>query len=336
MPVNLKTIAKELGLSISTVSKALKDSYEISEQTKAKVLALVKKLNYEPNPYASSLRKQKSKTIAVVIPEIANNFFALAINGIESVAQEKGYHVLIYLTHEDYQKEVSIMGHLQSGRVDGVLMSVSSNVESSPDHIMALKQRDIPVVFFDRIYNRLGTTKITTDDYDSGYKATEHLIEKGCKRIAFFAFKNYLSINNKRMQGYLDALQHYKIKHTPSLILQGGNDVKENYQLIKRLLNSKNPPDGIFAAVEKLALATYQVCNELGINIPKQLKVISFSNLETASLLKPAMTTITQPAFEIGEQAATALFKFLDKRNATIPDEHVIIPSVLVERESTR
>jgi LacI family transcriptional regulator len=173
--MNIKHLAKALDLSISTVSKALRDSHEISAQTKDRVLAKARELNYEVNPFASSLRKQKSKTIAVVIPEVVNDFFGPVINGIESIAQEKGYHVLIYLTHEDMQKEVAMIKLLQNGRVDGIMMSISAQTTDTA-HLEELKDKEIPLVFFDRIAQHIDVPKVTTDDHNSSIIATEHLI----------------------------------------------------------------------------------------------------------------------------------------------------------------
>ncbi|HEY6505150.1 MAG TPA: LacI family DNA-binding transcriptional regulator, partial [Chitinophagaceae bacterium] len=170
----IKILATELNLSVATVSKALRDSYEISSETKQKVLALAKKLNYVPNPYASSLRKRVSKTIAVVLPEVADSFFSQAINGIESVAQDKGYHVLIYLTHESFVREEAILNEFQSGRVDGILISVSGETSHS-DHIKEVIASGKPVVFFDRICEDVETARIVTDDLESSYKATNLL-----------------------------------------------------------------------------------------------------------------------------------------------------------------
>jgi LacI family transcriptional regulator len=334
-PVNLKALAKELNLSISTVSRALQDSYEISEATKKKVFDLAKKLNYQPNPYASSLRKQKSKTIAVVIPEIANNFFSLAINGIEAIAQEKGYHVLIYLTHESYQRELSIAKHLQSGRVDGILMSLASETKNT-NHLKDLHSKGIPFVFFDRVCDAIETPRITTDDYESGFKATEHLIANGCKRIAYLSLSKNLSISNRRMHGYQDALKKYGLSENDSFVVPCGNDPDVNNSLIRALLQMENKPDGIFAAVEKLAISTYHVCEQLSMNIPNDVKVISFSNLETASLLCPSLTTITQPAYDIGNKAAEVLFKILEKKRINIQNERIVLKSTLITRRSTQ
>jgi LacI family transcriptional regulator len=334
MATNLKKLAAELNLSIATISRALQDSHEVSAETKKKVWALANKLNYEPNPFASSLRRQKSKTIAVIIPEIANNFFSLAINGIEEIAQTKGYHVLIYLTHESLQKEISIIRHLQNGRVDGILMSVSRETNNI-EHLKELQKRNIPIVFFDRVSSELNSAKVTTDDFESGYKATEHLIESGCKRIAYLQVSGALSIGKKRMEGYVEALKKHNINYDEELMRNCGNDADENYEIIKSLLASDNPPDGIFASVETLAITTYYVCNHLNISIPAQLKVIGFSNLATAPLLNPSLTTITQPAFNIGKEATSILFQKL-KKNSYLTNDNVILKSTLIKRNSTK
>ena len=333
--VNLKKLAQVLGLAVSTVSRALRDSYEISPETKERVLAMAKQLNYQPNPYASSLRKHKSKTIAVVIPEVANSFFSLAIDGIESIAREKGYHVLIYLTHEDVEKETSVVHHLQSGRVDGLLLSLSGSTNTI-QHVQTLKEKGIPIIFFDRVIDDLNCSTITTDNYESGFRATEHLIENGCKKIAYLSLSPYLQIANKRRQGYIDALLKNNLKVDEELIIQCGNNKTENERLISELLKRPLPPDGIFASVEKLAIATYAVSNELGINIPDKLKVISFSNLAIASLMNPSLTTITPPAFEIGKSAALKLFKVLENKNGRETIEKIILPSALIARTSTK
>ena len=209
--INIRELAGQLNLSVSTISKALNDSHEISEETKRRVLETAARLNYIPNPYASSLRGRKSKNIGVVIPEVADSFFSLAINGIESVAKEKGYHVLICLTHESFENEKNILKEFQGRRVDGVLISVSRET-SETDHIRDLISNGVPLVFFDRVCEDVETAKITTDDFESSYKATKHLIEKACDKIAFLSISKSLSMNNKRVEGYVHALTDHKLK----------------------------------------------------------------------------------------------------------------------------
>lgn len=332
--MNLKQLAKELNLSISTISKALRDSHEISAATKQMVLSKAKELNYQANPFASSLRKQKSKTIGVMIPEIANNFFSLVINGVESIAQEKGYHVLIYLTHEDLQKEIDITQLLQNGRVDGVMLS-SSCPGGDLSHLEELKNKDIPLVFFDRIVENIEAPKVITDDYNSAFKATEHLIEMGCTRIAFLSIKSNLYINNKRMQGYEDALNKHGLDQDNTLIVQCDNNDAANHDTIRNVLKKKNRPDGIFSSVENLAIASYHICKELQLFIPRDVKILSFCNLKTAALLNPALTTITQPGFEIGREAASILFKLIEQKGLQFIAEKTVLSSTLIERAST-
>lgn len=332
--INIKELALKLNLSVSTVSKSLNDSYEISEETKRRVLEMAELLNYVPNPYASSLRGRKSKNIAVVIPEVADSFFSLAINGIESVAKERGYHVLICLTHESFENERTILKEFQGGRVDGVLLSVSRETKQC-NHINDLIENGLRVVFFDRACDDVETAKITTDDFESGYKATVHLITQGCKRITFLSISDSLSISNKRLEGYLQALMDHEIEVGDREIVQCSNNADENYLLIRELLQQKNKPDGIVASVEKLTTPVYMACQALALNVPQDLKLVCFSNLETAAILNPSLTTITQPAFEMGKAAATILFKALGNPNFSIVKEDIIIPSTLVVRGST-
>jgi len=332
--INIKELAQELNLSVSTVSKALNDSYEISEETKQRVLETATRLNYVPNPYASSLRGRKSKNIAVVIPEVADSYFSLAINGIESVAKTKGYHVLICLTHESFENEKIILKEFQGGRVDGVLLSVSTETTNS-SHINDLISNGLPLVFFDRVCDDVETAKITTDDFESAYKATEHLIQQKADRIAFLSISKSLSISNKRLEGYLKALEDHNIKVDQNYIVDCTNDAEQNYLLIKKLLQQKNKPNGIVASVEKLTTPIYAACKDLAIKVPEDLKIVSFSNLEIAAILNPSLTTITQPAFEMGKMAATLLFKALENKNYSLVKEDFMIQSALVIRDSS-
>lgn len=333
--INIRELANELKLSVSTISKVFNNSYEISEQTRKRVLETAARLNYIPNAYASSLRRKKSKNIGVVIPEVADSFFSLAINGIESVAKENGYHVLIYLTHESFENEKNILKEFQGRRVDGVLISISRETSQS-EHINDLISNGVPLVFFDRVCEDVQTAKITTDDLESSYLATEHLVKQGCDKIAFLSISNSLSISNKRLEGYLQAHAEHKIKVDKKNIVLCTNDAAENYTLIRKLLNSTRRPNGIVLSVEKLTTPVYRACESLKLKIPKDVKVICFSNLDTASILSPSLTTITQPAYEMGKVAALILFKALQKQNLNLSRESLVIPSSLVVRKSTK
>lgn len=333
--VNIRELAKELNLSIGTVSKALKDSHEISAETKEKVLRLAESLHYTPNPYASSLRRKKSNTIAVVIPEVADSFFSAALKGIEEIAQTKGYHVLVYLTYESGKKERKILEEFGNGRVDGVLLSVSSET-SSAAHLDALQAAKVPLVFFDRVMESVNAAKVRTDDFESGYTATQHLLEQGCHRIAYLFISPLLDINNKRLAGYRKAVADAGLSATEEHIVQCTNDTKTNESVLLELLNSPNKPDGVIASVEKLILPLYSMCTQLGLAVPADVKAVAFSNLATAAILRPSLTTVTQPAFDMGKAAATLLFTALEKRNYPWRNEDVVLPSELCVRESSK
>jgi len=332
--VDLKMLSLQLGVSVSTVSKALRDSHEIGASTKAKVLKVAQELGYKPNPYASYMRHHKSKTIALIVPEINISYFLQVIEGAESIAREKDYHLLIYITHEDAEKEISIIKHLQNGRVDGIIMAISLHIDKY-DYLKECISNDIPIVFFDRICNEIETVKITTDDTASAFIATEHLIQNGCKNIGYLSISSHLSIGIKRMDGYKDALNKYDIPFDESKVIHCVNQPDEDYNLIKALLSGSTKVDGIFSSVEKFALTTYRVCKELKIQIPEQLKVVCFSNILNADLFNPSLTTLSQPAFSVGSIAASALIKHLDKKRSTISNEHIVIKSQLIVREST-
>jgi LacI family transcriptional regulator len=286
-----------------------------------------------PNHYASNLRDKKSRTLAVIIPEIANDFFAQAINGIEEIARKKGFYILLYRTDDIFEKEVSFVNYLNNGKVDGIIMSVSGEANDH-NYLRKLEQKNIPVVFFDRVYEDIEAAKVITNDYESSYAATEHLIDTGCKRIAYLVVNKSISIGKVRLQGYVDALQKHGIAFNDELIIDCSNDEKVNYSILKKVLEELKP-DGIFSSVERLAFATYYVCNDLNINIPRDLKVISFSSLHIAPLLCPPLSTITQPAFELGSKAASLLFEELESKGLPIQKKQHVLKSRLYIRKSS-
>ncbi|HVV55129.1 MAG TPA: LacI family DNA-binding transcriptional regulator, partial [Mucilaginibacter sp.] len=319
--INIKVLAKELKLSTSTISRAFNGSSDINKETRERILAFAKKHNFLPNHYASNLRDKKSKTLAVIVPEIANDFFAQAINGIEEVARKKGFYILLYRTDDVFEKEVSFVNYLNNGKADGIIMSVSGE-SNDHNYLRALEQKNIPVVFFDRIYEDIDVSKVITNDYESSFSATEHLIDTGCKRIAYLVVNKSISIGKVRMQGYVDALEKHDIPFDDDLVIDCSQDERINYSIIKYVIE-KLKPDGIFSSVERLAFATYYVCNDMKIDVPKDLKIISFSSLGIAPLLCPALSTITQPAYEMGMKAATLLFDELEKKGTVIPKKQI-------------
>jgi len=333
--VNMKTLAKVLNVSIATISKALRDSHDIGEETKQRVIETAKLLHYVPNPYASSLRKRSSNTIAIIIPEIADSFFSQAINGIESIVGQEKYHALIYLTHDSYEREAQMFNDLSSGRVDGVLMSVASNTKDIK-HIQELQQAGVPIVFFDRVCEDIPTAKIKTDDFNSAYMATKHLLERGCKNISLVTIEGYPSILQAREGGYKKALAEYQVKSKEENIISCSNKYnQENISVLKEHITTVKP-DGIIATVEHLATTTYLACEELKLNIPNDIKVVCFTNQITAAILNPPLTTVLQPAYDMGRKAAELLFGHLAGKPIQLEKENITLPSKLVVRDSTR
>lgn len=333
--ITIKYLAEKLKMAPSTVSRALNDSYEISQATKDKVIKLAKELNYQPNPYARSLREHKSKTIAVIIPERINNFFSQVIDGIEDITQQQGYHLLMYNTQEDINVERKIISFLLNGRVDAIVMSVSSQT-SEIDHLKMVYERGLPIIFFDRICPQIATTQYITNDFESGYKATEHLIERGCKKILFLLLSKEISIGVERMRGYQEALKDHKLPFEDSWIVQCSHVNEDNVDLISNLLDSSGRADGVLASVEKLAIATYRAVQKQNLSMPKDVKLISFSNMKIADLLNPSLTTISQPAYEIGKECARQLMvKLTRKGQPDLENVTKTFPSIINIRESS-
>jgi len=331
--INIKVLAKELNLSTSTISRAFNGSTDINKDTKERILSLAKERNFLPNHYASNLRDKKTKTLAVIVPEIANDFFAQAINGIEEVARKHGFYILLYRTDDIFEKEVSFVNYLNNGKVDGIIMSASGEAKDH-NYLRALGKKNVPLVFFDRVYEDIEAAKVTTNDYDSSFAATEHLITSGCHSIAYLVVNKSISIGKTRMQGYIDALEKYDIPFRDELIIDCSNDEKVNYNILSKALKEIKP-DGVFSSVERLAFATYYVCHDLNIRIPEDLKVISFSSLQLAPLLSPPLSTITQPAFELGFKAATLFFEALENKDTSITKKHHVLKSKLFIRRSS-
>jgi len=331
--VNIKKLAAALGLSTSTVSRAFRNNNDINPQTKERILQMAEILGYSPNIYASNLRESKSKTIAIIIPEFGNNFFSQAIKGIEQQARANGYHTLIYVTEDDVSQEAAFVRALCNGRVEGIVMSASGE-GFKHSHLAMLKEKKIPLVFFDKCYEDVEATCVTGNDYDSSYAATRHLIENGCKRIVYLVVNKKISIGKIRMQGYHDALRDAGFPYDEELVIECTNDKEEIYATLKDAMHQLKP-DGAFASVERLAMASLQLCHNEGINIPEDLKLICFSCLEIADLLNPPLSTVKQPAFEMGEKAAEVLFDALSKKDVATKKELIYLPSIIIPRKSS-
>lgn len=334
--VTLKQIAKELDVSISTVSKSLKDSPEISEDTRQKVRAFAKLYNYKPNLIALSLKNRKTKTIGVIIPEIIHHFFATVISGIEHIANEKGYNVIVCLSDESFDKEVINMEMLANGSIDGFIMSLSKETQLKKDyhHISEAINQGMPVVMFDRVANDILCDKVIIDDNLAAFEAVQYLINKGFKKIALISTIDYISVGKLRTEGYLKALRNNNIPIDENLILKV-EDMDHCEDKIEELMKN-NAFDAIFAVNELFAVTSIKLASKLNLKVPEDLSIIGFTDGMISKYSSPSITTVSQNEFKMGEKAAKMLIDRLE--NEDEEEEHYkteVIETNLVEREST-
>ncbi|HCW07611.1 MAG TPA: LacI family transcriptional regulator [Cytophagales bacterium] len=312
--VTIKDIARELGISPSTVSRALKDHPDISVETKKAVHALAEKLNYQPNTVALNLRQRKTNTIGVIIPEIVHFFFSTVISGIEDIAYQAGYNVILAQSNESYQREVTDMKALYNSRVDGMLLSLSRETENF-DHIESIIAKGVPLVFYDRMYNSPNCSKVIVDDYTGAKEAVQHMIDQDCKKIAHLMAAPNLAISIDRLKGYEDALRENKMEPNPEWIVEcRSGTFEEGKRATKKLLSMPNPPDSIFANNDPMAMGAMMAIKEKGLKIPQDVALVGFSNWFFGQLLEPPLTTVDQPGFEMGQEAARILIKQIEMK----------------------
>ena len=325
-------IARKLGISTSTVSRALSDHPDTDNETKIRVKKTAKALHYLPNPIAQSLRNNRTMTIGVIVPEIKHDFFSSAISGIEEIAYKSGYTIILCQSNESFEREVINTNLLMRQRVAGIVVSISQNTKCG-DHFNDLLKRRMPLVFFDRVCEGVKTSKVIIDDYKSAFDAVTYLIGKGYKRIAHFAGPNELGICKKRLSGYLDAMRQNQFSTQTEIVRYGGLHEQDGYNSMDSLLMEKRIPDAIFAVNDPVAIGAYQRIKEAGLNIPIDVAIMGFSNNKITSLVNPQLTTIDQPSFEMGEKAAEILIgiiKGIVKETMT-----VVLDTKLIIRGST-
>jgi LacI family transcriptional regulator len=336
--ITIKDIAKALGLSTSTVSRALRDSYEISPDTKKLVLEYAEKNNYHPNPIALSLKERRSRSIGVIVCEIANSFFSQVINGIESIAYNHGYNVIIAQSRESFDKEMLNLQYLTSRSVDGLIISVSTETKDF-GYLKELHQKKLPIVFFDRIVNEIETHKVIVDNYKGAYEATLHLINAGYRNIAAISNPELLSITKERLAGYKAALADNGIAVNDALIKycqHGGMIVSEVEEAVKELFDLEQKPDAIFASADKLTTNCLRILNRMGLKVPEDIGLIGFSNTDLTELLNPPLSIIKQPAFEMGEVAMTLLLQLIESKRPVMDFETRVLSTELMIRSSTK
>jgi DNA-binding LacI/PurR family transcriptional regulator len=331
--ITIKDIAKALNISTSTVSRALRNHPDISDETKKAVSELAKQMQYHPNSIASSLRNKKTETIGIVVPEIIHTFFASVIAGVEEVAYQEGYKVIICQSNENYQKEIVNIQTLISARVDGILVSISNQTKEI-DHLRLALSRKIPLVFFDRVSEELDTTKVVVNDYEGAITATQYLIDTGCKRIAHISGPQNLAICKQRKEGYLAALKKNKMTIDEALIVECNLEQHDATSITEKLLNLPTIPDAIFAVTDPVAIGAHITIRKHGYKIPEQISLMGFTNDAVSEIIEPSISTMAQPSFEMGKVATHQLLYQIKHKNAK--HERLELKTTLIARNSTK
>ena len=333
--VTIKDIARTLGLSASTVSRALRGSTEINDETRRLVQELAEKLNYTPNPIALSLKEKKTRVIGVIVPEIANYFCSAVIGGIEDFAYNNGYHVVIFQSHEKYERELMNIKLLESRRIDGLIISVSNETKNGK-HIQELINKGTPVVMFDRICNEVDTPRVVTDDKGGTFIAAKHLIEQGYKRIAHLTMASHLSVTKNRTKGYIEALRESNISFQKKWVIACNFDIASVKNAINKLFKDAPKPNAILAASERIALRSIEALKEMKLRIPADVAVAGFFDNPVSRFIDPPLTSIHQPTFDIGQSAARLLIEMIDSNKLQHQLKTIELKTTLEIRESTR
>ena len=336
--ITLKDIAKEFDVSTSTVSKALNDSHEISVETKERIKAYAEYYKYKPNSLALKLRSQKTSVIGVIIPEIVHHFFSSVLRGIEEYANSRGYNVMVCLSNNSLEKEQLSIETLLEGSVDGILVSVTHETQQKDhyDHLNTLLNDKFPMVLFDNIAEEINCDMVTIDDEGGAFKATEYLIENGCKRIALLAIPEYVKIGHLRKKGYAKALKKHNIDIDKDLIIEFGLD-EDIQKSIKPLFRKGNYPDAILATNGEIyASAAMQMAKDHGMKVPEDISIITFTDGLLSKYSSPPLTALVQHSFEMGKQAVELLINRIENKEVDIEYQRKVLSTNLKTRKSTR
>jgi DNA-binding LacI/PurR family transcriptional regulator len=332
--ITIKDVARELGVSISTVSRALKDHPDISPQTKKMVRDIVEKMKYKPNAIALSLRNQRTNIIGVVVPEIVHHFFSSVISGIDEAAVAAGYNVMFFQSNESYEREILNIQSIINSRADGVLISIAKATKKF-GHIRQLIENNTPVVFFDRACDEIETDKVIVDDFEGALNAVDFLIKTGCRRIAHFAGPQHLQIAYLRKRGYITALEKNGIKVDDDIIIPC--DTYEDALETTRLVMSRaRPPDAIFTVNDMTAVGTLNTLKAMGFSVPNDVSIVGFTDGLVSSITDPLLTTVSQHGFEIGKKATEILIRRINDECDSSQPVTEVVKTDLVVRDSTR
>ena len=330
----IKDIAKQLGVSVATVSRALRDLHDIHPDTKKLVLDLAKELDYQPNVLATSLVKSKTKTLGLIVPDLGYYFFSTVVKAVEDAAIAAGYSLLIAQTQESFERELTNIQNLSRSQVEGIIISLSRETVNF-DHLTRLQRRGIPLVFFDRDSEEIDASKVMVDNEQSAYEAVKHLIENGCKRIAFLAGPKNVSVSNQRRLGYSRALKEAGIESDPSLIIHSDYFQDSAISKTHQLMKEANRPDGILVVSDRLAIGVLIALRELNISVPEEVKMVSFNNEPICSVVSPTISSIAQPLEEIGRLSVELLLEQIEHKTDNPTPRVEVLKTKLIVRESS-
>ncbi|MBC6989406.1 MULTISPECIES: LacI family DNA-binding transcriptional regulator [Hymenobacter] len=333
-PISMSDLAKELGVSVTTISRALSDHFSIGPATKKRVQKLAKKWNYQPNHLASALRKGKSKLLGVMVPHIDGRFFPSVVHGIETAASKAGFSVLICQSNEDVTHERKNIETLMSAQVEGILVSLARTTRDFK-HFKKVQKRGIPLVFFDRILESGDVNAVVLNDREGGYQSTKHLIEQGCRRIAHFAGPQQLNIYKNRRQGYLDALQQYNLPIEDELIVYCDMTLEAGMKSMEQLLALPNPPDAVFGAGDFSVMGALQLLKSRGMSVPQDVALVGFSNETFTHLMEPMITSVDQRCEQMGQSAVRLFLELLEEKGGKHQSRHVVLQPDLIVRTSS-
>ena len=329
--ISLKDLAEQLGVSIATVSRALRGSHEVGEEMREKVKALAKKLNYRPNPFAQSLRKEAPRIIGVVVPNLVTHYYAAVLDGIEDYARQKGYSVFSSNSHEDHQREEQAIDNFISMHVEGIIACLAQDTIDY-SHFREIHDMAIPLVFFARTCLPELFSQVVANGDEAAQQATQHLIDNGCRRIAFVGGPNHLDMVKRRKHGYLEALRDNRIPIDRELVASGRIDFDIARSATIRLLQSPNPPDAILAFNDIITYAAFDAIKSLKLHIPNDVAIMGFTDGDSAAFVTPKLSAIMDQAHVQGMKACELLLRNINGDHKIYKE---VVPMILKIRDSS-
>ncbi|MBN8821010.1 MULTISPECIES: LacI family DNA-binding transcriptional regulator [unclassified Spirosoma] len=333
-PVTIKDIARSLNISISTVSRALRGMPEIHPDTRNAVLKLAEELDYQPNQLAKNLAKSRTKTIGVIVPNLSYYYFSAMLNSIEEAALQAGYSVLVCQTNESYLREITNIQNLMRSQVEGFIISLSRDTDNY-EHVERLVRKNIPLVLFDRYAESINVSKVIVDNHAAAFKATEHLIENGCRRIGFLAGPTQLVLSNQRIAGYKAALEKHDLWAGDKYVFHCDYTTESAIMQTLAMMSLPQPPDGVVIISDRMAFSAMYAMNQKGIRIPDDVAIVSFNNEPVSALFSPTLTSVNQPIQEMGTETVRLLLRELDAVDENVPKETKVMETQLMVRGSS-